>query len=490
MKKMLLIFVAAAVVLAAPMADAARKDASADVEIAKRLESAFTQVAEKVSPSVVVVTVTPKRGAGDAQDIDEFFREGPFRRFFEWHGIPMPRRIPRGVPREIEGKGSGTIIRRDGYIVTNHHVIDGADKIRVRLHDGREFDATLIGSDDRTDVAVIKIDAKNLPAAEFADSDSVRVGQWAIAIGAPFQLEYSFTVGFVSATGRSEVPRPGPATATYADFIQTDASINPGNSGGPLCDIDGRVIGLNTMILGLNTGIGFAIPSNRVGDIVGQLIEEGRVVYPWIGVTIRSLADDKEARDYIKDAIKEGVVVKEIRPDGPAANSDLKPFDIIIAVDGVKVRRAVDLQREVQRKPVGQKITLTVFRDGKEIKLAVQSTEQPTDLMRTAATRPAPPPDTEEALGITAQPLTEELAEKLKINVTEGVVVADVAPDSLAADVGIQRGDVITEIDRQPVKSLKDFKDAVAKANLERGILLNIVRETGASFIIIKRQPA
>ena len=329
-----------------------------DLELAHRLESAFEKVAAQASEPVVVISTKTKFEAKLNEDEDgggggmEQFKGTPFEYFFRHHGMPGP------APRESEGQGSGVIIRADGYILTNNHVVDSADEIKVRLKDGREFDAKVVGSDPRTDVAVIKIDGKDLPVARLGDSDKVRVGQWAIAIGAPYELDYSFTVGFVSAKGRSAVwSRTGSA---YEDYLQTDASINPGNSGGPLCDIEGRVIGINALIRGLNNGIGFAIPINMARDVADQLIDKGRIIRPWLGIGIEPLTDNKE----LSDTIKDGVVVREIRPNTPAGKGGVKPADIIVGVDGVPVKSPKELQIQILHKKVGDTVTLDVVRGG------------------------------------------------------------------------------------------------------------------------------
>ncbi|HUJ10206.1 MAG TPA: trypsin-like peptidase domain-containing protein [Verrucomicrobiae bacterium] len=447
-----------------------------DLNLARHLERAFEKVAEHVSPAVVVITTkrTIRLDSADGDDGQQFDRT-PFDFFF--------RELPPGHPRDIDSQGSGVILRRDGYILTNQHVVDGADSISVRLEDGREFPAKVVGVDDRIDVAVIKIDAKDLPAARLADSDRIKVGQWAIAIGAPYELDYTFTVGFVSAKGRP--PMGDPLIVATIDYIQTDASINPGNSGGPLCDIEGRVIGINTLIRGLNRGIGFAIPINIADDSAEKLIKDGKVTYPWIGVGIRSLSDDKDLAEMAKD-VKDGVVVREIHAGTPAASSDLKPADIIVAVDGVPVKEPRDLQRQILRKQVGQKIQLDVWRDGKKLQIALETGAMP-DPIKVAASRPHPiTPKSETAFGLTVQTLTKDLAESLKLEIKRGVVVTDVAAGSSGEQKGMQPGDVITEIDHSPIRSSEDFKAAIAKADKDKGALLYVQRGDSSTFVVLK----
>ena len=451
-----------------------------DIELARRLESAFEKVAEQASPAVVVIKTVRKMGVAvesqddNGDDNGQQFEGTPFEYFF--------RQLPRQRPRDVDGQGSGIIFRRDGYILTNQHVVDGADTITVRLKDGTEYDAKIVGVDDRTDVAVIKVDAKDLTAATLANSDEVKVGQWAIAIGAPYELEYSFTVGFVSAKGRSALwSHSGSA---YEDYLQTDASINPGNSGGPLCDIEGRVIGVNTAIRGLNRGIGFAIPINMARDIADQLIEKGKIVRPWLGIGIQSLSDNKELAEFAKD-VKAGIIVQEIHADTPAAKSDLKPADIIVAVDGTPVKTPRELQQQILRKQIGQKVILDVWRGGKKIQVAVQTGEMP-DRLQLASHQKSGKPKTESVYGLTVQTLTKELAERLKLDSTDGVVVTDVADGSIAQQKGLQHGDVITEIDRAPVRSAEDFKAAIAKIDKEKGALFYVQRGGTSTFVVLK----
>jgi serine protease Do len=283
----------------------------------------------------VVIRVAHKPDYSASADEDNpFFDMLPreFRKRFEERRQRSPRRNRDPV---WDAEGSGTVIREDGYILTNRHVVEEADRIKVRFKDGKEYNATVRGEDAQSDLAVIKIDAGSLTVAKLADSSKTRVGEFAIAIGAPFSLDYSVTFGHVSAKGR-HIINGEEGAAMDQDFIQTDANINPGNSGGPLVNIDGEVIGINALIRGLRTGIGFAIPSNLAKEISAKLIADGKVTRAWLGVGIRALADFTEFKDTLKD-VDDGVVISEILRDGPAAKSDLKPSDIITAVDGVRV---------------------------------------------------------------------------------------------------------------------------------------------------------
>jgi serine protease Do len=452
-----------------------------DLDLARRLENAFVKVAEEASQSVVVITSTHNQPgmANMTEEVPGEFEGTPFEFFFRGEGGPSPH------PRDVDSKGSGIIFRKDGHILTNNHVVEGATKVTIRLKDGREFDGKVVGKDPRTDVAVVKITGENLPVARLADSDRVKSGQWAIAIGAPFELDYSFTVGFVSATGRQAImSRTGSA---YEDYIQTDASINPGNSGGPLCNIEGHVIGINTLIRGMNRGIGFAIPINIAHEVALQLIEKGRIVRPWLGVQIHALTEDADLLAKLKDVITDGVVVRSIYPDTPAARSDLKPSDVITAVDGTVVKTTRDLQKTILSKRIGQKITLDVVRDGKTAKVILTTTELPTEL-EVASRKPRVAEKDEKAFGLTVQTLTPELAERFKATNTDGVVVTDVAPSSVASAKGMKPGDMIVQIDRQPIKSAAEFAQAIEKADTKKGVLLYIKRDGTASFVVLKQE--
>jgi serine protease Do len=459
-----------------PTVSAAAADAGKDV--VHQLNSAFTKVFEIIAPSVVIIEVTKKNESSENPSLDDLFFQGP-------QDEDAPRRNPRSS-QPIQSEGSGFIVRADGYIYTNYHVVESADRIDVKLKDGREFQAKIVGTDEKTDVAVIKIEAGNLPFAQFADSDAVRVGQFAFAIGAPFKLDYTFTYGVISGKGRNKLL----ATAGYSisDYLQTDASINPGNSGGPLCDIDGKVVGMNTLINGLNRGLGFAIPSNLTNEIGQQLIAGHKIVRPWLGIRIESLGDDPTIRDLFK-GLDKGVVVRTIEADAPAYKSDLRPFDVITQVDNAPVSSDTQLQREILKKKVGQSVELTVWRKGQTLKIAVTTGELPNDISRASneLTPPAPSkPEDSTKFGLQVQELTKEVATRLKLSVQQGVIVTDVAEDSLAAAQDIQREDVITEVDGKRVTNVASFREALNKADPRKGILLYLDRKGSKTFTVLK----
>ena len=362
------------------------------LDLARQLNEAFVEVAEKVSQSVVVIKLAHKPGALDLDDADNPFWDlvpKEFRKQFEEEREKRKKQTdedeskPR--PPVFDAQGSGVIIRDDGYILTNFHVVDEAEKILVRLRDGRKFEGTVRGKDAQSDLAVIKINATNLPVAKLGDSTAVRVGEFAIAIGAPFELDYSVTFGHVSAKGRSHVVPSMGVTSQGAtmdqDFIQTDASINPGNSGGPLVNLYGEVIGINTLIRGLHTGIGFAVPVNLAKEVSDHLITDGKFPRSWLGVGIRGLREDEDTAEKIESAA-DGVLVTEIRPDGPASKSDLLARDIITAVDGRSVATAAQLREAIRGKKPGGAVTLDVLRENKPLKIKVRPEAWPEPVTR------------------------------------------------------------------------------------------------------------
>ena len=459
----------------APTVPAAAAEQGKDVVHA--LNNAFAKVFETVAPSVVIIEVS-KKSDDETSAFEDLFFQGP-------PDENNPRRNQRN-PQPIQSEGSGFIVRPDGYIFTNFHVVEGADKIDVKLKDGREFQAKTVGTDEKTDIAVIKIEAKDLPAAQFGDSDAVKVGQFAFAIGAPFKLDYTFTYGVVSGKGRNKLVATG--GYSISDYLQTDASINPGNSGGPLCDIDGRVIGMNTLINGINRGLGFAIPINMAKDIGSELIAGRKIMRPWLGIRIETLGDDPQIRELFK-GIEKGVVVRTIEADAPAYKSDLRPFDVVTQVDGASVSTDSQLQHEILKKKIGQKVELTVWRKGQTMKIPVTTGELPNEIAR-ASNQTAPPPQNPEQesgkFGLQVQELTKEMAQRLKLGVQKGVIVTDVTENSLAAQQGIEREDVITEVDGKPIADAKSFREALNKANPKRGVLLYLDRKGSKTFAVLK----
>jgi serine protease Do len=394
----------------------------------------------------------------------------PFQDFF--------RQFRGNVPRTFrtESLGSGFIIRPDGYIVTNNHVVDGASDVTVKLSDGRHFPAKVVGRDKRTDLALLKIDARDLPVIAFGDSDKLQVGEPVMAIGNPFGLEGTVTTGIVSAKGR--VIGEGP----YDDFIQTDASINPGNSGGPLVNQAGQVVGIDTAIVsqsGGSVGIGFAIPINGAKSILPQLQAQGHVTRGWLGVNIQPLTPELAKAFHLEQ--DHGALVAQVMPDSPAAKGGLKTGDVIVEFDGHTISKAGDLPRLVAGTTVGGTATVKVLRDGKPLMVTAQIATLP-EPQQVADASPAGG----KSLGITVRPLTPGLAKQLEVPDHTGLVVAAVADGSPAAEAGIKPGDVIVEVNRKPVHTVGELRQAMASQKAGGSTLLRIDRKDSNLFVAIE----
>jgi serine protease Do len=469
------------------------KEGPSYLDLARQLNQAFVEVSEQVSPSVVVVRVAHKPSHMDLEDEDNPFLDMLPPKFRKQMEEQRKNREKKGEPSAgekpvFDGQGSGIVVREEGYILTNRHVVEGADEIKVRFKDGSEFDGQVRGVDVQTDVAVIKIEpkGKKLQVAKLGDSDKTRVGEFAIAIGAPFELDYSVTFGHVSAKGRSRII---PDPRLDQDFIQTDANINPGNSGGPLVNISGEVIGINTLIRGLRTGIGFAIPVNLAREVADRLITDGKYTRAWLGVGIRALRDEIELKDVIT-GVNDGVVVTAIQNDGPAAKSDLKASDVITAVDGKPISTAQQLKNEIRSKKIGQAVTLDVYRmqdgRGKNIKIKVKTDAWPEETTPVAVKHSVVPEESSKTLGLTVKSLTKELAEQYGLEKSEGVVVTEVESGSVAEAKGIRPGDIITEVNQKLVNSPKQFRDAIKSADLKKGVILNFTSRETSKFEVLK----
>jgi len=438
-------------------------------DLLHQIDDAYVSVFEKVAPAVVVIEAD-KKPASDGQDQNfDFYFHSP--ESGEGNHAPAPE-------PSVRSEGSGFIIRPDGYIYTNYHVIEDAEKIEVRLRDNRRFVARVVGADEHTDIAVLKIDATNLPVLTLLDSDSVRVGQMCFAIGIPYNLDFSFCRGIVSGKGRGELAST-PANFLYEDYIQTDAFINPGNSGGPLFDIDGRVMGMNTLINGLGRGLSFAIPSNMLSDVGGSLIATGRAPHPWLGVQVMSLRDQLDddpsgAERY--SGLESGVCIKTIEANAPAYKSDLRPKDVVTRVDGVSVLTAHDLQREILRKKVGQSVDLSVWRDGKTFDIPIVTDEMPADLTQVAEAhaRAKFRPGDNGSYGLQFHPSAQTQTVRDKIN-AEALVIA-VLPDSPAGRAGVRVGDIVTAVDQKAVTDSASCLELLAAHRGASGPMLSINR--------------
>ena len=433
----------------------------------------FSVLADTVSPAVVHIRVE-KIVRGGEPALGPFggkpFGGGEqFRDFFS-HRFGPQRRPEFRQP----GLGSGFIIDKAGYIVTNNHVVDGADSIKVILKDETEYPAKVIGRDPVTDIALIKIETKgNLPTVPLGSSDNLKVGEWVAAIGSPFGLQYTVTAGIVSAKGR--VIGSGP----YDDFIQTDASINPGNSGGPLINMQGEVVGINTLIIARGQGIGFAIPIDLAKGIVTQLKTKGEVTRGWLGVTIQDLKG--ELAEYYGVKGKSGVLVADVVPGDPADKAGIQPKDIIIEVNGQTLNTSRDLTNLAANLAVGDKAQVTILRNGKSKTLEVQIGKRPLTMASVSESRQK---EKEGEYGFKLTDLTPEMARRFNLEQSSGVIVVGVTPNSKADAAGIKQGDLIIEIDHRTVASVKDFKNLIDQYKKADGINL-LVKRMNAGLVVI-----
>lgn len=474
----------------APAVSAA--EAERAISSAKDLSLAFRLAADKVLPAVVTVENRPRenddqttgrlnndRGRGDENP----FSGTPFEDFFRQRGfdfqVPSPDRSPHAY-----GSGSGFVVDANGIILTNNHVVEGNGDVTVKLSDGREFKATNVWTDPKTDVAVVKIEATGLPTVALADSDSVEVGQWVIALGQPFGLESSVTAGIISAKHR------GIGIAARENFFQTDAAINPGNSGGPLVNLEGQVVGINTAISsksGGNDGIGFAIPANLAKWVADQLVQGGTVHRAYLGVGIQPVTADLANQFHVKP--REGVAVTDVFPGSPAAKAGLQMGDVIVEYAGMAVNSPNELQILVERSKMGTPHALTIIRDGSRHDLTFTPEEQPGDY---GTARPSHRGESEpsgtvfERLGIEVSNLTADVAQQLGMKKAEGVVITNVKPAGAADRAGLEEGMVITAVNRTPVNSLEEFSKAVDGGDSQDGILLLVRTSQGSRFVVIQ----
>lgn len=432
----------------------------------------IVQIVKKSSPAVVnidtetMITRSPRAFP---------FQGDPF--FEEFFGQIMPPQQQRQVPRH--GKGSGFIIDKDGYVLTNNHVIEGADKIKVTLMDGRSFDAEKVGQDPTFDLAIIKIKASGLPSLELGDSDKTEIGEWVVAIGNPYGFENTVTTGVISAKNRT-LQAPG---VNFQGFMQTDAAINPGNSGGPLIDLNGRVVGINTAIVPYAQGLGFAVPINMAKQIMDDLIKHGEVRRGWLGVTVQPLTPSLV--EAYKIPVSEGAIIADLQENGPAAKAGVQRGDVITSINGEKIKNSQDVVFSIRKKMQGEKVDLEIYRDGKKQVVNVtlgeieggkkeqgkESGKSPEQPARRSSAR----------MGMTVSEITSELKDTYKLKSSEGLVVVNVERGSQGQRIGIQPGDVVLEVNKMKMTKIADWEKAMSSNSK---VLAMLVSRGGATIYI------
>lgn len=437
---------------------------------------AFSNIVKVISPLVVNISTTKTVMKKETSPFRHFF-ENPFQDFFE--PFNMPKKWKE------ENLGSGVLVSQDGYIITNNHVVEKSDEIKVTLYGHQTFTGKIVGTDPKTDIAVIKISAADLPSIKWGDSDGLQVGEFVLAFGNPYSLGHTVTMGIVSALGRANV-----GIADYEDFIQTDAAINPGNSGGPLVNIRGELIGINTAIFsrtGGYQGIGFAVPSNMARSVMTQLINEGKVTRGWLGVTIQNLTPELSKEFGLKKTA--GALITDIFDESPAGRAGLKRGDVVTDVDGKAIRNVENLRNIVSQTKIGEKIKITVLRNGKKLVFHAVVTEYPQDIARVVPeSETAPVPEDENELaGFNVMDLTSEIAKQLGLSRNEnGVVIVKVDPYSPAGDANLKKGDVIQEINKKRVKNLDDFNRIIPHIRKGDTLLLFINRGGNKFYVTLK----
>jgi len=450
----------------------------------RRMGDAFARVAEEASPAVVAIK-TERTVARGLMPLEEWPFGSPFDPFgedffdFFFRRESPQRRTPQ---REFKqrAQGSGFIFTRDGYILTNNHLVGEAEEIQVELVDSRTFEAELVGTDPESDVAVIKIDAENLQPIELGDSDTLEVGEWVLAIGNPLGLSHTVTAGIVSAKGRS-----GLRIASYENFIQTDAAINRGNSGGPLVNLDGEAVGINTAIIGPsggNIGIGFAIPINMARDIAEQLIDTGSIQRGYLGVLPQELTPEMAEAFGLDEA--KGVAIPEVTEGSAADEGGLQSGDVILEFDGVSIESESQFRNLVASRPPGERVKIVVWRDGRRKTLTVRLDERPP--LEELRRRERPSGDETERLGLSVQNLTPDLARQLGYDRNTGVLITQVAPGSEAAEKGLERGDLILEVNRREVENVRQFQQAVSEAADRKRVLLLVTDGRITRYVLLQ----
>jgi len=485
MKKTTSIFYVTLLLLIAPTSHA--EDAA--IASAQEISSAFEKVAKDITPSVVSISASKKPKVVALKGGRPKFNDPFFDQFKEFFGDDFAERFQApnggggGDDGRQQGMGTGVIVTKDGLILTNHHVAGEADNIDVKLQDGRTVKAERIGTDPRTDICVIKIKATDLVPATLGDSDGLKIGEWVVAAGNPFGLDNSITAGIVSAKGRSIM-----GGSQFEDFIQTDAAINPGNSGGPLVNLKSEVVGINTAIFsrsGGYMGIGFAIPSKMVKSVMDSLLTKGKVVRGWLGVSIQNLTE--ELASSFSHEGTEGALVGEVQENTPASKAGLKQGDIIVKINGEAIKNVNQLRNIVASTSPGTSLALEVIRDNARKTVNAVVEELPASLNEATALAEEPEAQVTDEVGLKLDNLTPEIARQIRSKRTDGVIVMQVQPGSIAEDAGVQPRDVIISANGKPLKSVKDFTNIVTSKALERGVRLVMETSGMQRFVVLRK---
>lgn len=449
-------------------AEAIQRPSLSPMNAAKQMSDAFVEVSKKVTPSIVMILNEEKLQNSLGDDaFRQLFGDDPFHNFFDF--------TPRQREQVQKTLGSGVIVSPDGYIITNNHVVDNSTRLQVTLPDGKRVPAKIIGTDPKTDLALVKVASSDLTPIRFADYANVQVGEWVLAIGSPFgeALQHTVTAGIISAKGRSNV-----GITDYENFLQTDAAINPGNSGGALVDLDGNLVGMNTAIIssnGSNAGVGFAIPVNLIQNVMSQLKANGKVVRGYIGVTIQDVTP--EMSKSLNLGNQDGVVVSDVEKDSPGEEAGLKSYDVIISINGKPVHNNSELRNEVASLKPGSQAELGIIRNGDQKSIDVTVGEAKGERSVSGS-----PQERREKLGMELQNLTPQLARELGSDREHGVVVTRLLPGSMAEEAGLQEGDVIFEVNRQEIRSVREFENLMSQSE-NSSALLAVERQGHTLFV-------
>ncbi|MCB9030769.1 MAG: DegQ family serine endoprotease [Deltaproteobacteria bacterium] len=449
------------------------------IKFANQLSAAFENVSERISPSTVnISSITKPKQVKALRNGPDALEDHPFREFFgdDFFEKLFRQQAPRGYS---QGMGTGVIIRKEGYILTNNHVVGDADEITVRLHNKKEYKAEVIGTDPKTDLAVIKIDAPNLTPADLGDSDNLKIGEWVVAVGNPFGLDYTITAGIVSAKGRANV-----GIVDYENFIQTDAAINPGNSGGPLVNLRGQVVGINAAIFsksGGSMGIGFAIPVNMAKYVVDSLISKGKVIRGYLGVMIQNL--DEDLANSFGHENTDGALVGDVSPNSPASEAGIEQGDIILTLNGTKIKDVTHLRKLVAETTPNAKVKVDLLRNKKSITKTVKIGE-----LDAIEDKVEVEQDQEFDLGVALKDITPEIARAMGLKATKGAIVSQIVPGSVAQRSGLRPGDIILEVNGSEIESVDDFRTLMKKVDSSKGIRLVVQTGDFQRFVFIRPQ--